>query len=97
MYNNENHNAQLGADFYVGKRSTIGFLASANTGQRGESTISNTPIYSPASAVVDSILYAPTLSDAESINASFNINYRFEDTTGVSFSADLDYGRYHLP
>ena len=94
MYNNENHNAQLGADFYVGKRSTIGFLASANTGQRSDSTVSNTPIYSPSSAVVDSILYAPTVSDAESINASFNINYRFEDTTGVSFSADLDYGQY---
>jgi hypothetical protein len=54
-----------------------------------------TPIKSFTASTIDSILVAKSDSYNKNYNLYSNINYRFQDTTGTSFNADFDYGKYN--
>ena len=43
---------------------------------------------------IDSILSAPNQTDINSLNLSNNLNYRYKDTLGNTFTADLDYANF---
>lgn len=88
------NNFRTGADYYVSKESVLGTVLTLNF-REAESTSNNiTPIIDRNTSVTDSILRAPNSSENNSFNLNANVNYRYKDTLGTSFSADLDYGRY---
>lgn len=89
-----NHNVQLGADFYAGKRSTFGMQLNGSNGNITDNTTSSTSIFTQGNAQADSILFAPAIGFSERVNSSANLNYRFKDTTGVTLSIDVDAAQF---
>ena len=88
------NNIRFGADHYLTKRSTIGGVITANFNDTESFSNSQTPIIDRNTGVIDSILRAPNSSENTTVNVGVNLNYRYQDTTGTTFSADVDYGRY---
>ncbi len=88
------HNVKAGADFFLNKKQTIGFIATINTNNSDNSTNSRTPISSIADGKTSQILYASNFIPGHSTNANFNANYSFSDTAGHELNVDADYGMY---
>ncbi|AXG71693.1 outer membrane protein beta-barrel family protein [Kordia sp. SMS9] len=88
------NNFRTGADYYLSKESVIGTVVSVNLRDAASTSNSVTPIIDRNTRVTDSILRAPNSSENNSFNLNANVNYRYKDTLGTSFSVDLDYGRY---
>jgi len=91
----QNYNYRLGADFFLAKHHTLGFLASGGANFFDNSSFNritlaneNTP------ADIDSILVANTNADNDRKQQTYNLNYRFDNAQGRSFNVDLDYGNY---
>ncbi|MBC8753502.1 TonB-dependent receptor [Kordia sp. YSTF-M3] len=93
-YDGFSNNFRTGADYYVSKQSTLGTVISVNLRDSESRSNSRTPIIDRFTGVTDSILRSPSSSENNSINLSANLNYRYKDTLGKSFSVDLDYRRY---
>ncbi len=91
----QGQNARLGADFFLAKNHTVGFIATGNLGSRKE-TIFNRISIAPQSSTsaIDSVLVANTLSDRKQSNQSYNLNYRFDNRNDRSVNIDFDYGLY---
>lgn len=88
------NNIRFGADHYLTKRSTIGGVITANFNDTESISNSQTPIIDRNTGTTDSILRAPNSAENNTINIGVNLNYRYQDTTGRTFSADVDYGHY---
>lgn len=88
------NNFRVGADHYLSKRSTLGGVVTANFNDVESQSNSRTPIIDRTTNTVDSILRAPNSSENKITNIGVNLNYCFQDTTGTTFSADVDYGHY---
>jgi len=88
------NNFQVGADHMITTKNTIGAVVSLNTNDSDSRSSSVTPIINRPTQTIDSILRAPNSSESTIQNFNANVNYRYQDTTGVALSADLDYGRY---
>ncbi|MEM6685300.1 MAG: TonB-dependent receptor [Bacteroidota bacterium] len=88
------NNFRTGADYYLTKESVLGTVVTLNFRDSESTSNSVTPIIDRNTRVIDSILRAPNSSENNSFNLNANINYRYKDTLGTSFSVDLDYGRY---
>lgn len=89
------YNYRVGADFFLSKKHTLGFLAGGGENTRsgnGYNRITlaqeNTP------GMIDSILVATTADDNLRQQQFYNLNYRFDNAQGRSLNMDLDYGRY---
>jgi iron complex outermembrane recepter protein len=89
-----NYNAKLGADFYLTKKSTLGFVISGNTNpevQNGE----NTSYLKNSNGAVDSIVQAISREKSSWKNISANVNFRHVfDSTGRELTADADFINY---
>ena len=89
------YNYRIGADFFLAKRHTIGFLAGGgNTAADNNSYNRITLANDNTPAAIDSILVARNTADNSRRQQTFNLNYRFDDTKGRSLNMDLDYGNY---
>ncbi len=97
MFNKSlNHNFKAGADFFLSKKSTLGFIANGSVSDNNMETNSTTPIYySPTNTKVK-VLEADNTSSMERNNTNFNLNYRMADTAGRVLNIDADYGRYRI-
>ena len=93
-YDGFSNNFRAGADNYVSKKSTLGAMVTLNLNDSESRSNSRTPIIDRATGITDSILSAPNSSETNTYNMNANINYRYKDTLGTVFSADVDYGRY---
>lgn len=89
------NNIKLGYDYYANSRSTFGIVVSGNFNNGINNGKTRTPIRSFTASTIDSILVAKSDSYNKNYNLYSNINYRFQDTTGTSFNADFDYGKYN--
>ena len=91
----ENYNVRMGADLFLGKHHTIGALVSARN-LDGERRIHNRMgIAAQASPdQTDSVLIANNFGDNRVRQATFNLNYRFDNGKGQTLNIDADYGRY---
>ncbi len=89
-----NHNLKAGADFFISKDQTIGFIATYNINDNVGKTNSRTPISEISSGKVGSILYASNTLPNTSKNLNLNFNYRLADSAGHEFNMDIDYGSY---
>ncbi|MBP6566204.1 MAG: TonB-dependent receptor [Saprospiraceae bacterium] len=87
-------NGRWGTDFFINKKSTLGFLIGAQSNT--SNSVSNNITYISNQArpnQVDSILTAPNSSDAKRNQATFNINYAYESGKN-RLNVDLDYGSF---
>lgn len=88
----QSHNFKLGTDFFLNNFNTLGFLVNGNRSENNWGSNSYTKIGQIGSNVVDSTLFAGSNSDGTRDNYNFNINYRFDNTKGIVWNMDADYG-----
>ncbi len=90
----DNYTLKFGADYYVSKKTTIGFVASGFVNPE-LFTNSSTSYLQDQHGVTDSIAYAKSRNNNRWNNNSFNLNLRHQfDSTGKELTADLDYVTY---
>lgn len=89
-----NNNFKVGADYFIDKQNTIGFLVNGYFNNGLEETTNRTLI-GRSFQVQDSSLVANNIQRNTYNNVSYNINYKSVlDTAGTEISADLDYSRF---
>jgi hypothetical protein len=84
---------QVGVDYYLNDKNTIGFLANGNFIFGGGITDTRTSISTLPSLVMEETLDA--INDyygQGTARYNFNFNYKYEDTLGRSLNIDADYG-----
>ena len=81
----------IGADFYLGERATVGLgvVGFQSTSGSRQSNISDVGF---VGGPVDSILTTNFFNPHERYYLLYNANYRYEDTTGQRFTFDFDLG-----
>lgn len=90
-----NMNFRLGTDFFINKKHTIGFLATAGQGSEDNYGLNEIAI-SLNDQPIDSILVSNSEGVSSNNRKAFNVNYRFDDRkAGRSLNVDLDYGNYY--
>lgn len=89
-----NHNFRGGADFYIGKYHTIGFVASGFLNDGSSNTYGKSYISDLASGNPISVLVSESINPGYNRNGNGNINYRFDNKKGKKISVDLDYGLF---
>ncbi|MBK9256244.1 MAG: TonB-dependent receptor [Saprospiraceae bacterium] len=90
----EGWNGRWGTDFFISKKSTIGFLVGAQTNKTWRKSDNNTDISNQIRPnEIDSILTAPNTADQNRKQATFNVNYAFESGSN-KLNIDLDYGTF---
>ncbi|MFT3934312.1 MAG: TonB-dependent receptor [Chitinophagaceae bacterium] len=91
---NTSNNLKLGTDFFLSKKTTIGFVATGFINPGTQNNF-NTSYLKDAAANVDSIVKSSSYNKNSWNNGALNINFRHEyDSTGKEITADLDYSRY---
>lgn len=91
----QNYNYRLGADFFLAKQHTLGFLAGGGGNFFDNSSFNRITLANENTPDnIDSILVANTEADNDRRQQTYNLNYRFDNAKGRSFNVDLDYGNY---
>src|SRR4029078_3792121 len=90
------NNYKAGIDYFIDKKSTIGFVATGNVGSNevlteGPMTIT----YNPTDSLVR-VLYATGDNKTKRDNVNFNLNYRYAVTGGSELNLDADYNFYNI-
>lgn len=89
-------NGKFGADYFINKSSTIGFLYTGNL-RDSQGRTNNRVEISPLANKnnIDSILIANNVNDRDGNDHIFNINYAYNGKNSRTLNIDLDYGRYN--
>ena len=87
-------NYRLGADYFINKKSTLGFLFNGNQNDNKDQSDSRTEIGTIGSNSFDQLLIAETSGEGTRTNSNFNVNYVFDNGDGKTVNVDADYGRY---
>jgi hypothetical protein len=96
MRNKYGHNYKAGADFFINKKSTIGFIVNGNVSESITETEGPMKIiYKPTNTVSRLLLASgDNLSNRSNINT--NLNYRYAVTGGTELNIDADYGNFKI-
>ena len=87
-------NIKGGADYFINPKNTIGFLATVFSDGANDKNNAATPISNLTSKTPTRTLIANNISDGDKLNANFNINHHYTDTTGRELNTDADYGSF---
>lgn len=88
------HTARAGADFFLSKKTMLGFVVNANFNQYSRDS-RNSSIVLNQQGEKESTFNANAVSNDRAENFVANINLKHTiDTTGQEISADIDYGSY---
>ncbi len=91
----DNYTLKLGTDYYLSKKTTLGFVVSGFVNPEQFGSKSTSYLQNPA-AVTDSIVYAESNNKNKWKNGTVNLNLRHQfDSTGKEITADLDYVSYN--
>lgn len=91
----KNYDFRLGADYFLGKNHTFGFMASGGANQNDNTSYNRITIASAATPLfIDSILVASNDLERQRYQQTYNLNYRFTNSKGRLLNIDLDYGNY---
>ncbi|RYY64330.1 MAG: TonB-dependent receptor, partial [Chitinophagaceae bacterium] len=91
----QSHNARLGADFFLTKKSILGFVVNGSSAAIDRTGNIATDVNNPQGAPDFRFLTTATNDDGNS-NVVGNVNFKTRfDSTGTELSADLDYGVYN--
>lgn len=89
-------NYKVGADYFIDSKNTVGFVFNGSRSFHSYDAESQTMIGKQYEQVLDSAqLQSKSLSPGKSINANYNLNYRFADTSGHELTIDVDYGVFN--
>jgi iron complex outermembrane recepter protein len=91
---NRNVNLKAGADFFLDKRNTIGFIVTSSASEGTWTSTGNTKMSDQITNKYLKTLDAYNSIPSASTNSDFNFNYRFADTSGREYNVDADYGRF---
>ena len=91
---NPETNVKFGMDYYLDKKTTLGFVVSGFRNTENNTSLSNIFLKDPNN-VVDSIVRSPSTNNGVWKNGSVNLNLRRTfDSAGTELTADADYIRY---
>ncbi len=91
---NQTHNFKAGADFFIYKKSTIGFIVTGNLTDGKRTSDSKTPISAIKTGILTRTLIAQNTIPTTRDNLNFNGNYKYSDTSGHELNVDVDYGTF---
>jgi iron complex outermembrane recepter protein len=94
IFDNLSHNIRIGADYTLGKTSSIGALVSTSITDPSMTNRSRTPIIYIPTGVVDRILVADNTSNMKRNNYTVNLNYNYTGTDGKVLTLNADRGYY---
>lgn len=95
-HHNKNNNLKIGMDYYLSKKTTLGFVASGFY-NNSKSTGLNTSYLKNPSSVTDSIVESRSSFNDTWKNGSINLNMRHSyDSTGHELTADVDMIAYKV-
>lgn len=93
--NNTNNTLKAGMDFFLSKKTTVGFVASGFISPEQHRNY-NTSYLKDAVGTIDSIVKSTSNDQQKWKNGSVNLNFRHQfDSTGRELTADLDYSTYN--
>lgn len=93
----QNYYLKTGADYYLNKKTTLGFVVNAGFNPEWN-TSTNTSYLKDAKGQLDSIVVSDSKNQTDWKNFSTNLNLRHVfDTTGRELTVDLDYLGYRNP
>jgi hypothetical protein len=96
MRNKYGHNFKAGADFFINRKSTIGFMLNGNVSKSLTETEGPMYItYKPKDSLVR-ILKASSDNDSKRDNINVNLNYRYAVSGGSELNIDADYGNFKI-
>jgi hypothetical protein len=91
----ESHNARVGFDYYLNKRSTLGAMVNGNFSNFTSDRNTRTPITPDGTSSPTQILVADNTDKRTMFNGFANLNYKYEGSKGRTLNLDLDYGQYN--
>ncbi len=94
--NKYGHNYKAGADFFINKKNTIGFIVNGNASENVVETEGPMEIIYQPTNTVDRLLIASGDNDSKRNNMNANINYRYAVTGGTELNIDADYGKFSI-
>lgn len=92
--NQNNINAKAGFDYFASKKNTFGFMTNVSASDHAWNNEANTNIYYAPTMQLVKTLVATNSVPQKTLNANFNGNYRYTDTTGKEINVDADYGLF---
>lgn len=93
--NNKGYNTKLSGDYYLNKKSTIGFIADYNADDFSMRNNSVTKMGNLLLTETDSLLLNLGQVNAESKNSNFNANYYYDGGNETTFNIDANYGHFN--
>lgn len=94
--NKYGHNYKAGADFFINKKSTIGFIINGNSSKNITETEGPMDIIYKPTNTVSRLLKATSDNDSKRDNINTNLNYRYAVTGGTELNVDVDYGNFKI-
>ncbi|MDP4263930.1 MAG: TonB-dependent receptor [Bacteroidota bacterium] len=88
------HGFKGGLDYFVSKKSTLGFVINGNVSDNDIKTTGLTNIIYKPTMVTDRLLQGDNTNKSNRSNVNFNVNYRYADTAGRELNVDADYGLF---
>lgn len=93
-FRNPGFNLKFGMDYYLTKKTTVGFVVSGFSNKENFNSTSTIQLQDP-NKVLDSVVFSPSTNNTSWKNGSVNLNFRHTyDSAGRELTADLDYVRY---
>ena len=93
---NKTHNFKAGADYFINKKSTLGFIVTGTYADPQFNNYGRTPItYVPANTV-NRILVANNTNSMKRHNINLNLNYTYINPDGRNLTINADHGTYNL-
>lgn len=94
--NKYSNNFKAGADVFLNKKSTIGFVVTGNISDNTTETEGPMNIIYGPTKTVSRLLRASSNNDAQRNNVNTNINYRYAVPGGTELNIDADYGYFNI-
>lgn len=90
------HNFKVGTDYFIDKKSTLGFIVNGTFTDPSMTNYSHTLISNTTTGTVNRILIADNSNEMKRHNTNVNLNYSYNDPKGSSLSINADHGSYNL-
>ncbi len=94
--NKYSNNFKAGADVFLNKKSTIGFVITGNISDNTTETEGPMKIIYGPTKTLSRLLIASSINDSKRNNVNTNINYRYAVTGGTELNIDADYGYFNI-
>ena len=93
---NQSHNFKAGADYFINKKNTLGFIVNGTFADPEFSNYGRTPISYIPTNTVDRILVANNTNSLKRHNINLNLNYSYINPDGRNLTINADRGTYNL-